>query len=50
MKNVVFSSEEKVKLRSKKQVVTIDGKGLKIVEIGDGNALIAGEVYGVQYE
>ena len=50
VKNVIFSSEEKVKLRSKKQVVTIDGKGLKIVEIGDGNALIAGEVFGVQYE
>ena len=50
VKNVVYSSDERVKLRVKKQLVTIDGKGLKIVEIGDGNALISGEIVGVQYE
>ena len=50
VKNVVFSSDDKVKLRVKKHLVIIDGKGLKIVEIGDGNALISGEIVGVQYE
>lgn len=50
VKNVVFSSDEQVKLRVKNHVVVIDGKGLKIVEIGDGNTLISGEIVGVQYE
>lgn len=50
VKNVVFSSDEQVKLRVKKHLVVIGGKGLKIVEIGEGNALIMGEIFGVQYE
>ena len=50
VKNVVYSSEEKVKLRVKNRLVIIDGKALKIVEIGDGNALVSGEIVGVQYE
>ena len=50
VKNVVFSSEEKVKLRVKKHTVSIDGVGLKIVEIGDGNALISGVINVVSYE
>ena len=50
VKNVVFSSDEQVKLRVKKHLVIIEGKGLKIVEIGDGNALILGEIFGVRYE
>ena len=50
VKNVVYSSEEKVKLRVKNRLVIIDGNALKIVEIGDGNALVSGEIVGVQYE
>ena len=50
VKNVVYSSEEKVKLRVKKHTVSVEGTGLKIVEIGDGNALISGEIKMVSYE
>ena len=50
VKNIVFSSDEKMKFRVKKHLVAIDGKGLKLVEIGDGNALLSGEIVGVTYE
>ena len=50
VKNVVYSSDQKIKLRVKKSLISIDGKDLKIVEIGDGNALISGNIVGVCYE
>jgi hypothetical protein len=50
VKNIVFSSDDKMKFRVKKHLVVIDGKGLKLVEIGDGNALLSGEIVGVTYE
>lgn len=50
VKNVVYSSDESVKMRVKKHLISVSGKGLKIVEIGNGNALISGEIVGVQYE
>ena len=50
VKNLVFSSEEQVKVRVKKMMIILDGKGLKIKEVGDGNVLVSGEILGVKYE
>ncbi len=50
VKNLVFSSEEQVKVRVKKMMIILEGKELKIKEVGDGNVLVSGEILGVKYE
>ncbi len=50
VKNLIFVDENKVKIRVKKLTVSILGDGLKILEIGDGNLLISGEIKGVEYD
>ena len=50
VKKVVFKGDEEVKFRSKKRGIIVKGKGLKLKEIGEGNAIVSGEVFGVEYD
>lgn len=50
VKNLVFSSENLLKIRTKKMTVSLQGEGLKIKEIGEGNVLVYGKIKGVEYE
>lgn len=50
VKKLVFKGEEEVKFRSKNKGISVRGKGLKLIELGNGNAIVSGIVFGVDYD
>jgi hypothetical protein len=50
VKKVVFKGENQIKFRTKKRGICIDGEGLLIREIGDGNVIVSGVIKEVEYD
>lgn len=50
VKRVIFSSETQLKIRLDVGNMTIDGVGLKIVEIGGGDMFLEGQIDKIEFE
>ncbi len=50
VKRVIFSSETQLKIRLDGGNMTIDGIGLKIVEIGGGDMFLEGQIDKIEFE
>ena len=50
VKRVIFSSEMQLKIRLDGGNMTIDGIGLKIVEIGGGDMFLEGQIDKIEFE
>ena len=50
VKRVIFASETQLKIRLDGGNMTIDGIGLKIVEIGGGDMFLEGQIDKIEFE